>query len=152
MTPAGHRDLRELLARLKTKDRPVAVRALEEARAHGDLSENAEYDIAKANLAQLDRQIGEVGQAVANAQIIDPSTIQSEQVVFGATVQLCDAETDAHIRYQIVGVYESDVDAGRISIESPIARALIGKEAGDEARVNTPRGLRSFTIIEVSYE
>ncbi len=151
MTPNGHKNLQAQFKQMKNVARPAAVEALAEARSHGDLSENAEYDVAKANLALLDKQLSDIEQAIANAQIIDPATISHDKIVFGATVKLRDAATDEEVQYQIVGIYESDIAAGKISIESPIARALIGKEEGDEAKVTTPRGQREFEIITVSY-
>lgn len=152
MTPKGHADLKALLYKLKTKDRQAAVAALEEARSHGDLSENAEYDIAKERLSQLDRHISEIGMALVNAQVIDPMQIKHSHVVFGATVRLVDQDSDETLNYQIVGIYEVDIENNRISIESPIARALIGREEGDEVKVKTPKGLRKFEIVEVLYE
>jgi transcription elongation factor GreA len=151
MTPAGHRALQERIVTLKGPTRRAAVRALDEARSHGDLSENAEYDIAKANLGKIDRQIAELEHGMAHAEIIDPSHIAQEKVVFGATVGLRDLDSDDELSYQIVGVFESDIEARKISVESPIARALIGKEEGDEVKVKTPNGLRELEIISVAY-
>lgn len=152
MTPKGHKALQEKLKFLKQVERPKIVAAIEEARSHGDLSENAEYDYAKERQLQISQQIQEIEHKLSLAQVIDPKSIDSERVVFGATVVLSDIDNDEHITYCIVGSDESDINAGRISIESPIARALIGKEEGDEVRVKTPKGLRTFEVIDVKYE
>lgn len=151
MTPQGHRQLQELLKRLKTTDLSEAIRALEEARSHGDLSENAEYDIAKERHQQLTKQISDMERALNNAQVIDPATMTHERVAFGARVTLRDLDNAETNQYQIVGIYEVDIQNGRISVESPIARALIGKETGDEVSVTTPRGIRIFEVLEVQY-
>ena len=151
MTPEGYRKLQDQLKQMKTTERQVAIAALQEARSHGDLSENAEYDIAKETLSQLDTQIAEVERRLAGAQIIDPKTMDHDKVVFGATVTVLDTNTDEKITYQIVGVDEADLAAAKISIESPIARALIGKSEGDEARVKTPKGERFLEIIRIEY-
>lgn len=152
MTPQGYRDLQERLKYVSGPERNSAVRALAEARSHGDLSENAEYEIAKDTLAKIDQQIMTLQNVVANAEIIDPAAQQGhDTVVFGATVTLRDLDNDGTIAYQIVGVYESNIDAGKISVESPIARALIGKAQGDETIVRTPKGTRSFEIVTIKY-
>ena len=151
MTPEGHKKLQEKLKHLKGVERPASVKAIEEARGHGDLSENAEYDAAKEHQGHLNRQIREIENSLSLAQVIDPSKIESEKVVFGATVKLHDIDNGEEITYQIVGAYESDVASGRISIESPIARAMIGKETGDEVKVMAPSGMRAFEILEISY-
>ncbi|MBI4237774.1 MAG: transcription elongation factor GreA [Deltaproteobacteria bacterium] len=151
MTPQGQRQLQELLKRLKTTDLSEAIRALEEARSHGDLSENAEYDIAKERHQQLTKQISDMERALANAQVIDPATLTQDRVAFGARVTLRDLDSAETSQYQIVGIYEVDIQNGRISVESPIARALIGKESGDEVQVQTPRGTRLFEVLKVQY-
>lgn len=151
MTPEGYRKLQEQLKQMKTTTRQVAILALQEARSHGDLSENAEYDIAKETLSQLDTQIVDVERRLAAAQIIDPKTMDHDKVVFGATVTVLDTGTNEKITYQIVGVDEADLTAAKISIESPIARALIGKSEGDEARVKTPKGERLLEIVRIQY-
>lgn len=151
MTPQGYRDLQERLKNLSGPERHIAVKALTEARSHGDLSENAEYEIAKDTLAKMDQQIMELQNVVANAEIIDPAQIRHENIVFGATVTLRDLDNDGTISYQIVGIYESNITAGKISIESPIARALIGKAEGDETIVSTPKGTRNFEIVAIKY-
>ncbi|HPQ80774.1 MAG TPA: transcription elongation factor GreA [bacterium] len=152
MTPKGHRMLQEKLKFLKQVERPKVVAAIEEARGHGDLSENAEYDIAKERQLQISQQIKEIEHKLSVAQVIDPSKIESEKVVFGATVKLSDIDNEEHISYSIVGTDESDISCGLISIESPIARALIGKEEGDEVRVKTPKGERLFEVVEIKFE
>ncbi len=151
MTPVGFRKIQDQLKQLKTVARPIAVQALAVARSHGDLSENAEYDIAKETLSQLDKQIGDIEARITAAQIIDPATMDHERVVFGATVTVHDAESGEKTTYQIVGVDEADINALKISIESPIARALIGKSEGDEATVQSPKGKRVLEILRVEY-
>lgn len=151
MTPAGLRQLQERLKRIKGPERSAAVVALQEARSHGDLSENAEYDIAKERLSQIDHHIGDLERALANAEVIDPRELDHSRIVFGATVELRDLATEERFTYQIVGIHEADISAQKISIESPIARALIGKEIGDEARVQTPKGVRELEILRISY-
>ena len=153
MTPEGLKMLQERLKYLKQVERPANMKALEEARSHGDISENAEYDVAKEHQNQLHQQIKDVEHKLSLAQVIDPTTIESDKIVFGATVTLSDidSEEEEELTYTIVGTDESDIAGGKISIESPIARALIGKEEGDEVRVKTPKGLRTFEVIEVRY-
>ena len=151
MTPNGQKVLQEKLKYLKQVERPKIVAAIEEARGHGDLSENAEYDMAKERQLQISQQIKEIEHKLSLAHVIDPSTIDSEKIVFGATVTIADSDNDEHITYSIVGSDESDISAGRISIDSPIARALIGKEEGDEVKVQTPKGLRNFEVVTIKY-
>lgn len=151
MTPAGHKKLQEELKRLKSVERPKNIRDIEEARAHGDLSENAEYHAAKERQGHIAAQIADVENRLARAQIIDPKTIVHEKVVFGATVKMTDADSGDEISYTIVGAHEADIKVGRISVDSPIAKALIGKMVGDLAKVVTPRGAREFEILEILY-
>jgi len=151
MTPEGQQLLFERLKRLKQVERPEAIAALETARGHGDLSENAEYDAAKERQLQISQQIKDVEHRLSLAQVIDPSKIESDKVVFGATVTLSEVDDDEHVTYCIVGTEESDVSKNKISIESPIARALIGKEVGEEVKVKTPKGERHFEIISIEY-
>ena len=128
------------------------IAAIAEARSHGDLSENAEYDAAKERQGFVEGRIAEIEGKLSNAQIIDPSTLDADgRVVFGATVQLLDMETDDEVRYQIVGDDEADIKLGKVSVNSPIARALIGKEAGDVAEVQAPGGLREYEVLDVQY-
>ena len=152
MTPKGHKMLHEKLKFLKQVERPKIVAAIEEARGHGDLSENAEYDIAKERQLQVSQQIKDIEHKLSSAQVIDPAKLKSDKVVFGATVTLADQDNDEHITYSIVGSDESDIASGLISIDSPIARALIGKEEGDEVRVKTPKGLRAFEVVSIKFE
>jgi len=151
MTPEGYKRLQEKLKYLKSVERPKVVQAIEDARGHGDLSENAEYDAAKENQQQLSRQIQEIENALSRSQIIDPTKINSEKVVFGATVKLHDIDNGEEVKYQIVGQFESDISSGKISVESPIARAMIGKTEGDEIKVGAPNGIRTFEILEIQF-
>lgn len=152
LTKRGAELLKEELQRLKTVERPAVIQAIAEARAQGDLSENAEYDAAKDKQGFIEGRILEVEGKLAAAQVIDPSTLDADgKVVFGSTVDLEDEDSGAKVRYQIVGDDEADLKQGRISISSPIARALIGKVAGDVADVQAPGGVRSYEIVEVSY-
>jgi transcription elongation factor GreA len=153
VTVAGAEMLRIELHRLKTVDRPRAIAAIAEARSHGDLSENAEYDAAKERQSFLEGRIAEVESRLANAQIIDPKLLDAEgRCVFGATVDLQDLSTSEAVTYQIVGEDEADIKKAKISISSPIARALIGKYAGDAVDVVTPGGVRQYEILDVRYE
>jgi transcription elongation factor GreA len=152
LTVVGAELLRNELQRLKSVERPNVIAAIAEARSHGDLSENAEYDAAKEKQGFIEGRIKDLEGKLANAQIIDPRHLDAEgRVVFGATVELVDAETGDEVTYQIVGDDEADIKGGKISVGSPIARALIGKYAGDVADVNAPGGLRHYEILDVHY-
>jgi len=152
LTKRGAERLREELHRLKTVERHAVIQAIAEARAQGDLSENAEYDAAKDRQGFIEGRILEIEGKLAAAQVIDPSALEADgRVVFGATVYLEDEVSGAKVTYQIVGDDEADLKLGLISVSSPIARALIGKEAGDVAEVQAPGGLRSYEVIEVRY-
>ena len=152
LTRRGSEKLKEELQRLKTIERHAVIQAIAEARAQGDLSENAEYEAAKDKQGFIEGRILEIEGKLAAAQVIDPSTLDAEgRVVFGSTVELEDEANSTRVTYQIVGDDEADLKLGLISISSPIARALIGKEAGDVAEVNAPGGLKSYEIIKVSY-
>jgi transcription elongation factor GreA len=152
LTVAGAGKLKEELHRLKTVDRPRVIQAIAEARAHGDLSENAEYHAAKEQQSFIEGRIAEVDSKLSNAQIIDPKTVNAEgRVVFGATVQLLDEDSGKEMTYQIVGDDEADIAQGMVSISSPIARALIGKESGESVEVRVPDGARRYEILNVSY-
>ncbi|MAF91722.1 MAG: transcription elongation factor GreA [Bdellovibrionota bacterium] len=151
LTLAGKEKLEVELKRLVTEERPAVVKAIEEARSHGDLSENADYDAAKDRQGYIEARISEIQGQLANAQVINVSEIQAENVVFGATVKVVDIDTDKEMQYQIVGVPEADVDKGKISVASPIARALIGKYIGDQADVKAPGGVKSYEIVEIQY-
>ncbi|RVT88179.1 transcription elongation factor GreA [Inhella crocodyli] len=153
LTVRGAEKLREELQRLKHVERPAVIQAIAEARAQGDLSENAEYDAAKDKQGFIEGRIQEVEGKLSAAQIIDPKTLDAGgRVVFGATVDLSDESDGKEVTYQIVGDDEADLKEGKISISSPIARALIGKEAGDVAEVQAPGGVRAYEIVEVRYE
>ena len=148
----GAEKLKEELQRLKTKDRPAVIAAIAEARSHGDLSENAEYDAAKDRQGFIEGRIKEVEGKLAAAQIIDPSALDAGgKVVFGATVELEDEDSGDQVTYQIVGEDEADLKHGLINISSPIARALIGKEEGDTAEVQAPGGVKHYEVIGVKY-
>ncbi|MGH8293844.1 MAG: transcription elongation factor GreA [Gammaproteobacteria bacterium] len=153
LTVRGAERLREEVKRLKGEERPRIIRAIAEARAHGDLSENAEYHAAKEQQGFVEGRIKDLEGKLADAEIIDVTHIAANgKVVFGATVLLADEDTGEESRYQIVGEDEADIKAGRISVNSPIARALIGKLKGDVVVVKTPAGERQFEIVEVRYE
>ena len=152
LTVAGAEKLRAELHRLKTVDRPNVIAAIAEARSHGDLSENAEYEAAKDRQGFIEGRIMEVESKLANAQIIDPTLLDADgRCVFGATVELEDLESGQVVTYQIVGDDEADIKENKISISSPIARALIGKYAGDIAEVQAPGGVREYEILDVRY-
>lgn len=152
LTVRGADKLREELEQLKTVDRPKVIEDIAEARAHGDLKENAEYHAAREQQGFIEGRIQNIEGKLGNAQIIDVTSINAGgKVVFGATVDLADEETGDEVTYQLVGDDEADIKAGLISINSPVARALIGKEEGDVADVQTPGGLKSFEIVEIKY-
>lgn len=151
MTPYGYQQLKAELKKIREIDKPANVKAIEEARAHGDLSENAEYTYAEEQQGFIYGREKEVEALIATADIIDPATLSGDRVVFGATVQLLDVDTDEEITYTIVGENESDSKNGRVSITSPIARALIGKRTGDEAVLNAPKGKRNLEILDVKF-
>ena len=152
MTARGAESLRAELKELKTEKRPKVVQAIAEAREHGDLKENAEYHAAREQQSFIEGRIKDIESKLSHATIIDVTTVNANgKVVFGATVDVVDAETDDELTYQIVGEDEADIKQGMLSISSPIARALIGKEEGDVAEVKTPGGLRELEIVEVRY-
>lgn len=152
LTVKGAEKLRAELHRLKTVDRPAVIQAIAEARAQGDLSENAEYDAAKEKQGFIEGRIADLEGKLSNAQLIDPATLDAEgRVVFGATVKLEDLESGDIVTYQIVGDDEADIKLGQISVSSPIARALIGKHAGDTVEVQAPGGVREYEILDVLY-
>ncbi len=153
ITRRGAEKLKDELHRLKTLDRPAVIQAIAEARAQGDLSENAEYDAAKDRQGFIEGRIQEIEGKLAAAQVIDPATLDAGgRVVFGATVELDDESGGESVRYQIVGEDEADLKLGLINISSPIARALIGKEEGDVAEVQAPAGVKRYEIVSVSYQ
>ncbi|MGH0032695.1 MAG: transcription elongation factor GreA [Myxococcota bacterium] len=152
MTPAGHAKLEAELKRLKTEERPQNVRDIEEARAHGDISENAEFHAAKERQSHIEGRIRAVEDKLARAQVIDPSGPPPDSVRFGVTVVLLDCESDEEVTYTLVGEDESDVAEGRISFSSPIARALLGRGVDDEVQVKVPKGSRTFEIREIRFD
>lgn len=151
MTAAGYERLQEELKRLKTVDRPNVVKAIAEAREHGDLSENAEYHAARERQSFIEGRVLELEDMQARADVIDPASLDGDTVKFGAKIELADEDTDEEVTYQIVGQYESDIKAGRLSVSAPLARALIGKQVGDSVEVTTPGGSKSYEILTVTY-
>lgn len=152
MTRKGYEALRDELHRLKTIERPKNVKEIEEARSHGDISENAEFHAAKERQAYLAGQIALTEDKLASAQVIDPSGQSPDRVRFGATVRLEDTESSEEVQYRIVGEDEAEVSQGLISVTSPVARALMNREAGDEVTVKVPKGTRVFEVLEISFE
>lgn len=146
ITIRGKAKLEEELKRLIHVERPSVIKAIEEARSHGDISENAEYEAAKERQGHIEGRIAEIQGQLAGAEVIDPASIKSEKIVFGATVELVDLETEEDATYQIVGVDESDVKQGKISILSPLARSLIGKSSGDTVQVRSPKADKEYEI------
>lgn len=151
MTVGGYQTLDEELKRLKTVERPAVIAAIAEARSHGDLSENAEYHAAKERQGWIEGQIAEIEDKIARAQVIDVSKLSGKQIKFGATVSVIDEDTEDEARYQIVGEHEADVKSGRISVSSPLSRAMIGKEVGEVVEVNTPGGVKAYEITKVEW-
>ena len=152
MTREGFEDLKEELDHLKKVERPKVVEAIEEARAHGDLSENAEYDAAKEKQGFVEGRIKELESKISQAQIIDPTNLGGERVKFGATVTIFDLDTDEEKTYKIVGNEEADIKDNKISYTSPIAKALIGKEVAEEVTIDTPGGEKLVEVIEVEFK
>ncbi len=151
MTAGGYQVLDEELKRLKSVERPSVIAAISEARSHGDLSENAEYHAAKERQGWIEGRIAEIEDKISRAQVIDVSKLSGAQVKFGATVTVVDEDTEEEGRYQLVGEHEADVKEGRVSITSPIARAMIGKEKGEVVEVNTPGGVKAYEILKVEW-
>jgi transcription elongation factor GreA len=151
MTRPGFERLQEELKRLKQEERPAVIRAIEEARAYGDISENAEYHAAKERQSFIETRVAELEDRTRRAEVIDVARLTGSQIKFGATVTLADEDTDEKITYQIVGADESDIKAGLLSIQSPLARALIGKAKGESVEVVTPGGARAYEILSVAY-
>jgi len=153
LTVKGAEKLRAELHKLKTVERPAVIQAIAEARAHGDLSENAEYDAAKERQGFIEGRIADLDGKLSNAQLIDPTTLDAGgRIVFGATVELEDVNSGDTVTYQVVGDDEADIKLGQISVSSPIARALIGKYAGDTVDVQAPVGVRQYEILDVLYK
>jgi transcription elongation factor GreA len=150
MLAEGHRKISDEVRQLKMFERPAIIEAIEQARAHGDLSENAEYHAAKERQGQVEATIADLEDRLSRAMVIDPTTLSGDKVVFGATVTLID-EDDKTIRYQLVGQTEADARVGRISYNSPLGRALIGRQAGDEVEVSTPSGDRYYSIEKIEF-
>lgn len=151
MTREGYDALETELKKLKSEDRPNVIQAIAVAREHGDLSENAEYHAAREQQSFIEGRIKELESVISMAQIIDISMMAGDTVKFGARVVIVDEQTDVEVSYQIVGHYEANADEGRISVQAPVSRALIGKSVGDSVEVHTPQGKKSFEILEVIY-
>ncbi|MGE8942953.1 transcription elongation factor GreA [Leptospira interrogans] len=152
MTVEGYQKLEEDLHRLKSEERPRIIQAIAEARSHGDLSENAEYHSAKEAQGMNEAKVAELEDKLSRAEVIDPKSLSGTTVKFGATVSLVDEDTEEKVKYKIVGELEANVREGKISIGSPIARALIGKSKGETAEVTTPKGSRSYEIVNVQFK
>jgi len=151
ITRDGYARLKVELQRLQREERPAVIRAIEEARAHGDISENAEYESAKAKQGLIESRSNDLTQKLGLSEIIDLSDEDNGRITFGSTVVMEDLETGEVTSYQLVGPYEADVQAGTISVTSPLGKALIGKEEGEEVRVQTPKGIRNVEILEIQY-
>jgi len=151
MTPAGHRALKDELKRYKEVERPANVKAIEEARGHGDLSENADYSAAKERQSFIEGRIRDLEAKLAFAEVIDPTRLSGDKVVFGATVTVEDTDSSERQTYSIVGEDEADIKGGLISITAPVARAMIGRSVGDVVKVRTPKGVKELEIVEVRF-
>jgi len=151
MTGPGLHRLENELRQLRSEERPAVIRAIAEARSHGDLSENAEYHAARERQSFIEGRIAELEEIVASAEVIDPASLSGDTVKFGAVVELLDEETEKQASYQIVGVHEADIKLGRLSISSPLAKALIGKKPGDSVSVPAPGGDRTYEILSVKF-
>ena len=151
MTAPGLQRLADELRQLKSTERPSIIRQIAEARTHGDLSENAEYHAARERQSFIEGRIAELEEITSSVEVIDPSTLSGEHVMFGAHVRLMDEETEKEAAYQIVGVYEADIKGGRLSISSPLAKALIGKKVGETISVPAPGGDRSYEILGIKF-
>jgi len=151
MTAAGYSRLQEELKHLKSVERPAVIRAIAEAREHGDLSENAEYQAARERQSFIEGRVMELEDRISRAEVIDVSALSGDSVKFGATVKLADEDTDEEATYQIVGQDESDIKAGRLSVTAPLARGLIGKTVGDVVEVTTPNGSKSYEVMDIQF-
>ncbi len=152
MTTGGYDDLVEEAKRLKTLERPAIIKAIEEARSHGDLSENAEYHSAREKQSFIEGRLAELEDKIARAEVIDIAQLSGKIIRFGATVTVADEDTDEESTYQIVGEDEADISAGRLSVTSPLAKALIGRQSGDSVDINTPGGAKGYEVVKVSYK
>ncbi len=150
ITPEGLKTLQEEFKRLKSVERPKVIESIAEARGHGDISENAEYDAAKEQQAFLEKRIRDLENKIANADVVDPAAMSTDRVVFGLQVTVQDLDSGEEVSYQIVGEDEADISAQRISVSSPVARALIGKTVGEVVQVQIPRGMRELKILDIS--
>ena len=151
MTAEGYTKLKDELKKLTSEDRPKIIEAIAEARSHGDLSENAEYQYAKEQQSLIEGKIIDLESAIGKAEVIDVKSIEGNDIKFGATVEIMDDENENKQKYQIVGKYESDIENRKLSITSPLARGLIGKTKDDNVEINSPKGLKSYTILSVKY-
>jgi transcription elongation factor GreA len=151
MTPGGHAKLREELLHLRSVERPAISKAIGVARDHGDLSENAEYHAAKERQGMIEARIKDIEAKLALAEVIDPAKVTGSRVAFGAKVKLSNQQTDEEVTYQIIGAEEAKLEDGTLSISSPLARALLGKEVGDEVKIRMPGGERMYEILDVSF-
>ena len=152
MTEAGYKNLQDELKKLVNKDRPAIIAAITEARGHGDLSENAEYQYAKDQQSLIESKISELENTIVQAEVIDISKLSGKEIMFGATVKIKDSETGEQSTYQIVGEYESDIENKKISINSPMARGLIGKSKNDAVEINSPKGIKFYTVVSVKFQ
>ncbi|MEK9678035.1 MAG: transcription elongation factor GreA [Rhodospirillaceae bacterium] len=152
MTAEGYQTLQEEMKRLKVEERPAVIKAIEAAREHGDLSENAEYHAARERQSFIEGRLAELEDVISRADVIDPKSLKGKTIRFGATVQLADEDTDEESTFQIVGSHESDVESGKLSVTSPLSRALIGKTVGDSVEVTTPGGSKSYEVIKVQFK
>ena len=152
MTEAGYKNLQDELKKLVNTERPAIIAAITEARGHGDLSENAEYQYAKEQQSLIESKISELENTIVQAEIIDISKLSGKEIMFGATVKIKDNKTGEHSTYQIVGEYESDIENKKISINSPMARGLIGKSKNDVVEINSPKGIKFYTVISVKFQ
>src|ERR1022692_1634087 len=151
MTPEGHLRMREELNQLRSVERPAIIQAIATAREHGDLSENAEYHAARERQSFVEGRVKELENKLARAEVIDPSKLSGDRVAFGATVKLSNVDTGEEITYRILGADESDLAKGSISITSPLARSLVGKEVGDEVKMRMPGGERTYEVLDISF-
>ena len=152
MTEAGYKNLQDELKKLVNKERPAIIAAITEARGHGDLSENAEYQYAKEQQSLIESKISELENTIVQAEVIDISKLSGKEIMFGATVKIKDSETGEQSTYQIVGEYESDIENKKISINSPMARGLIGKSVNDVVEINSPKGIKFYNVISIKFQ